>query len=75
MSRRLEPVKEIAKMTMNHLEGIIKAIVPKVSNGPAKSINSRIKTIKIHACGFCNKDQFVDATYFHLGELERSPKS
>ncbi|MYD56022.1 MAG: ISL3 family transposase [Rhodothermaceae bacterium] len=73
MRCRLEPVKEAAKTIKNHLWGIINAIILKVSNGPAESINSRIKTIKVRSRGFRNKDRFVDAIYFHLGGLDLSP--
>ena len=47
MRCRLEPVNEAAKTIKNHLWGIINAIILKVSYGPAESINSRIKTIKV----------------------------
>ena len=75
MRCRLEPVKEAAKIIKNHLWGILNAIILKVSNGPAESINSRIKTIKIRANGFRNKDRFIDAIYFHLGGLDLSPRT
>ena len=32
------------------------------------------KTIKVRSRGFRNKDQFVDAIYFHLGGLDLNPK-
>ncbi|MYJ45361.1 MAG: ISL3 family transposase, partial [Rhodothermaceae bacterium] len=74
MRCRLEPIKDAAKTIKNHLWGIINAIVLKVSNGPAESINSRIKTVKVRARGFRNKERFVDAIYFHLGGLDLSPR-
>ncbi len=74
MRCRLEPVKDVARMIRKHLWGIINAIVLDVSNGPAESINSRIKTVKIRAHGFRNKERFVDAIYFHLGGLDLSPR-
>ncbi len=74
MRCRLEPVKDVARMIRKHLWGIINAIVLDVSNGPAESINSRIKTVKIRAHGFRNKERFVDAIYFQLGGLDLSPR-
>lgn len=73
MRCRLEPVKKAAKMIKKHLWGIINSIVLKVSNGPAESINSRIKTVKIKARGFRNKQRFVNDIYFHLGGLDLYP--
>ena len=72
MRCRLEPVNEAAKTIKNHLWGIINAIILKVSNRPAESINSRIKTIKVRSRGFRNNARFVDAIYFHLGGLDLS---
>ncbi len=74
MRCRLEPMKEAAKTVKNHLYGILNAIILKASNGSAESINSRIKTIKVRARGFQNKDRFKDAIYFHLGGLDLSPR-
>ncbi|MDE2769989.1 MAG: transposase [Bacteroidota bacterium] len=68
------PVKEAAKTIKNRLWGMLNAIILKVSNGPAESINSRSKTIKARARGFRNKDRFVDAIHFHLGGLDLSPR-
>lgn len=71
---RLSPIKEVAKTIKEHLWGILNAIVLKVSNGPAESINSRIKTIKVRCRGFRNKTRFANAIYFHLGGLDLYPE-
>ena len=57
-------------MVKRHLWGIINAVVLGVSNGPAESINSRIKAIKVKSRGFRNKQRFANAIYFHLGGLD-----
>lgn len=75
MRCRLEPVKEAAKTIKNHLWGIINAIILKVSNGPAESINSRLKTVKVRYRGFQNNERFATAIYFHLGGLDLSPRT
>ena len=75
MRCRLEPVKEAAKTIKNHLWGIINAIILKVSNGPAESINSRIKTVKVRSRGFRNNERFATAIYFHLGGLDLSHRT
>lgn len=74
MRCRLEPMKKVAKTIKEHLWGIINAIVLKASNGKAESINSRIKTVKIRACGFRNVERFTTAIYFYLGGLELYPE-
>jgi len=72
---RLEPVKKVAKTIKEHLWGIVNAIVLEVSNGPAESINSRIKSIKVRSRGFRNKTRFANAIYFHLGGLNLYPEA
>ncbi len=71
---RLEPIKKVAKTIKKHLWGILNAIILKVTNGPAESINSRIKMIKIRARGFRNKARYRNAIYFHLGGLNLYPE-
>jgi transposase len=70
---RLGPVKKVAQTIKKHLWGIINAIVMKVDNGGAESINSRIKMIKVRSRGFRNKTRFRNAIYFHLGGLDLYP--
>lgn len=70
---RLDPVKKVAQTIKAHLWGIINAVVLKVDNGGAESINSRIKMIKVRSRGFRNKSRFRNAIYFHLGGLDLYP--
>ena len=42
--------------------------------GPAESINSCIKAIRIRSHGFHNKERTANATYFHLGGLDLHPE-
>ena len=75
MRCRLEPVKEAARTIRNHLWGILNAVVLKVTNGPAQSINSKIRMVKIRSRGFRNKQRFANAIYFHLGGLDLHPQA
>jgi transposase len=70
---RLEPVKRVARMVRDHLEGIVNAIVLRATNAGAESINARIQRVKRMACGFRNRERFKNAIYFHLGGLDLSP--
>ncbi|MEO6711444.1 MAG: ISL3 family transposase [Planctomycetota bacterium] len=73
MRSRLEPMKRVALMVREHLEGIINAIVHKATNAASESVNARIQHVKRMACGFRNRDRFRNAIYFHLGGLDMSP--
>lgn len=72
MRRRLEPVKEAAKIIKNHLWGIINAIILKVSNGSVESINSRIKTVKVRSRRFRN-DERLQPPFISTSEVWTSP--
>ena len=71
----LEPMKKVAAMVRDHLDGILNAIVNKTTNAAAESINARIQHIKRVACGFRNRERFRNAIYFHLGKLDLYPAS
>lgn len=73
MRSRLEPVKRVARMVRDHLDGIVNAIVLKATNARAESVNSKIQRVKRLACGFRNRDRFRAAIYFHLGGLDLHP--
>lgn len=70
---RLDQVKKTAATIKKHLWGIINAVVLKVHNGHAESINSRIQRMKSRARGFRNRERFRNAIYFHLGGLDLYP--
>ncbi|MDE2759910.1 MAG: transposase [Paracoccaceae bacterium] len=61
-------------MVRKHLWGIINAVVLKVSNGPAESLNSRIKMIKVKGRGYRNRERFITDIHFHLGGLDLYPE-
>lgn len=70
---RQEPIKKVVAMIREHLWGILNAVVLKVHNGGAESINSRIQLVKQRARGFRNKQRYINAIYFHLGGLDLYP--
>jgi len=70
---RLKPMQQTGKTLRNHLWSILNAVIPGVDNSHAESMNSRIKTVKVRARGFRNKQRFRNAIYFHLGGLQLYP--
>ena len=70
---RLEPVRKVAWMIKRHLDGILTAVVDKVTNVRAESINAGIQKLKYSARGFRNRKRFRNAIYFHLGGLDLYP--
>lgn len=71
---RLEPVRRIARMVKQHLEGILNAIVRQVTNATSESLNARIQWLKKSACGFRNRERFRNAILFHCGGLDLYPR-
>ena len=49
------------------------AVVDKVTNARAESINAGIQKVKYSARGFRNRKRFRNAIYFHLGGLDLYP--
>lgn len=72
---RLEPMKKVARRIKMFLWGILNAVILKVHNSGAESINGRIQRIKARSRGFRNRARFRNAVYFHLGDLDLYPKA
>ncbi len=72
---RLEPMRRVAQLVKSHLWGIVNAIVLRVTNARAESLNGKIQWIKSTACGFRNRERFRNAIYFHCGGLDLYPAS
>lgn len=70
---RLDPIKKVARMVHEHLEGIVTAVVKGVTNARAEGINSTIQWLKYTARGYRNRERFRTAIYFHLGALDLYP--
>lgn len=70
---RLEPVKQTARTIKRHLEGILNAIVCKVTNAGAESMNARIQKLKRRAHGFRSVERLKTVIYFHFGGLDLLP--
>jgi transposase len=59
---------------LNHLLGIVNAIVLQATNARSESINSRVQAIKRRANGYRNRDRFRTSIMFHLGGLDLYPR-
>lgn len=72
---QLEPIRRVARMIRRHLEGILNAIVLRVTNARAEGINAKIQWLKATARGYRNRQRFRNAIYFHLGGLDLYPET
>jgi transposase len=72
---RLEPMKKVARMLKRHVQGLVVAMMQRVTNAKAESTNAIVQRIKFAAHGFRSRERFRTAIYFHCGNLSLYPKS
>lgn len=70
---RLKPMIEAAGMLRRRFENIITYLHHRITNAGSESLNSKIQWVKYTARGFRNKQNFINAIYFHCGGLELAP--
>ena len=73
MRSRLEPMKEKARMLKRRFENIITYLQHRITNAASESLNAKIQWVKYTARGFRNKQNFINAIYFHCGGLDLAP--
>jgi transposase len=71
---RLRPMVQVSRTIRRHLDGVLNAVVSKVTNAMAEGINSKIQQVKKRARGFRNRDRFRNAIYFYCGGLDLYPE-
>jgi len=70
---RLEPVKKVAGMLKNHLDGLLSYFRHRVTNATAEGFNSRIQSIKSAARGFRSFANYRLRILFYCGKLDLAP--
>src|SRR6201981_4166171 len=70
---RLEPMKKVAGMLNRRFENIITYLEHQITHATSESINAKIQWVKYTARGFRNKQNFINAIYFHCGGLDLAP--
>ena len=72
---RLSPMIEVAAMLKRRFENIITYLKHRITNAASESINAKIQWVKYTARGYRNKQNFINAIYFHCGGLDLAPAS
>lgn len=72
---RLQPIKDVARMLKRRFENIITYVRHRITNAASESLNAKIQWVKYTARGFRNKQNFINAIYFHCGGLDLAPSS
>jgi transposase len=71
---RLEPIKKVAKMLKNHLDGLLNYFDHRVTNATSEGFNSRIQSIKSAARGFRKFENYRIRILFYCGKLSMMPE-
>jgi len=71
---KLRPMVEVSRTIRRHFDGVLNAVVSKVTNAMAEGINSKIQQVKKNARGFRNRERFRNAIYFYCGGLDLYPE-
>jgi len=68
-------MKEVAGMLKRRFENIITYLKHRITNPTSESLNAKIQWVKYTARGFRNKQNFINALYFHCAGwiLPRQP--
>ena len=70
---QIKPMITVADTILNHIEGVINAVVTTMSNSIAENINGKIQIIKAVARGYKNIKGYRNAILFFNGNLELLP--
>jgi transposase len=70
---RLEPIKRVARMLKRRFENAITYLRHRIANAGSESLNAKIQWVKYTARGFRNRQNFINAIYFHCGGLDMNP--
>src|SRR5437016_2073396 len=68
-----QAVEEVAGMLKRRFKNIITYLKHRITNATSESINAKIQWVKYTARGFRNKQNFINAIYFHCGGLDLAP--
>jgi transposase len=70
---RLQPMMEVGRMLKRRFANIVTYLRHRITNATSESLNAKIQWVKYTARGFRNKQNFVNAIYFHCGGLDLAP--
>lgn len=63
MSSKLEPIKKVARMIRNHLDGVLGWVQWQISNGPLEGMNNRIRLLSHRSFGLHSAEALISLVY------------
>jgi transposase len=70
---KLQPMIKVAGMLKRRLDNVLTYLRHRITNAGSESINAKIQWVKYTARGYRNKQNFINAIYFHCGDLDMLP--
>jgi transposase len=69
MRSRLEPIKRVARMIRNHLDGVVGWVSWQLSNGRLEGMNNRIRLLSHRSFGLHSAEALIQLTYLCCGGI------
>jgi transposase len=66
-------MKKVASLLKRRFENIHTYLTHPITNATSESINAKSQWVKYTARGFRNKENFINAIYFHCAGLDLAP--
>jgi transposase len=66
-------MKKVASLLKRRFENIITYLTRPITDATSESINAKIQWVEYTARGFRDKQNFINAIYFHCGGLDLAP--
>jgi len=69
MYSKLEPIKKVARMIRNHLDGVVGWVQWQISNGRLEGMNNRIRRLSHRSFGLHSAETLISLVYLCCGGL------
>ena len=64
---------EVGRILKREFANLVTYLCHRITNAVSESLNAKIQWVKYTARGFRNKQNFINAIYFHCGGLNLAP--
>lgn len=73
MYSKLEPIKKVARMIRNHLEGVLGWVRWRINNGRLEGMNNRIRLLSHRSFGLHSAEALISLVYLCCGGIKLEP--
>jgi len=70
MYSKIEPIKKVARMIRNHIEGVVGWVDWQISNGRLEGMNNRIRLLSHRSFGLHSAESLISLAYLCCGGIE-----